>query len=329
VSQRLVECVPNFSEGRDRAKIDAILDAIRTVGGVKLLDVDPGADTNRTVVTFVGDPEAVLEAAFRAIRKASEVIDMRGHSGAHPRMGATDVCPFVPVSGMTLEDCAELARRLGARVGAELGIPVYFYEAAASSPERRNLATVRRGEYEGLADKLADPAWAPDHGPAAFNPSAGATIIGAREFLIAYNITLNTRDKALATDIAFELREKGRVARRGQTTARYDSGEVLFYRNGRFPCGNCDLDEATFEDLAAHCLESHGYDLTELLALNDLDASKGVIGKKAYRAGLFRACKASRWDGDADKPAQRSTNRTPTQRLRSPTCNMPIKTGLP
>lgn len=310
MSQRLVECVPNFSEGRDRAKIDAILDAIRTVGGVQLLDVDPGADTNRTVVTFVGDPEAVLEAAFRAIRKASEVIDMRNHSGAHPRMGATDVCPFVPVSGTTLEDCADLARRLGARVGPELGIPVYLYEAAASRPERRNLATVRRGEYEGLADKLADPAWAPDHGPATFNATAGATIIGAREFLIAYNITLNTRDKALATDIAFELREKGRVARRGQTTARYDSGEVLFYRDGRFPCGNCDHDEATFEDLAAHSLESHGYDLTELLALNDLDASKGVIGKKAYRAGLFRACKAIGWYVDAYRRAQLSINLT-------------------
>jgi glutamate formiminotransferase/formiminotetrahydrofolate cyclodeaminase len=310
VSQRLVECVPNFSEGRDCARIDAILAAIRGVAGVELLDVDPGADTNRTVVTFVGAPEAAVEAAFRAIKKASEVIDMRQHSGAHPRMGATDVCPFVPVSGMTLEDCAALARELGARVGAELGLPVYLYESAAAKPERRNLASVRKGEYEGLADKLQDPAWAPDFGPAAFHAAAGATIIGAREFLIAYNITLNTRDKALATDIAFELREKGRVARRGQTNARYDSGEVLFYREGAFPCGNCAHDAATFEALEAHCRDAHGYELRALLALNDIDAAKGVIGKKAYRAGLFRACKAIGWYVDEYKRAQLSINLT-------------------
>jgi len=210
---KLVECVPNFSEGRDKTKIAAIAGEIETVPGVKLLDVDPGESTNRTVVTFIGPPDAVAEAAFRAIRKASEVIDMRGHKGAHSRLGATDVCPFVPLSGVTMEECVALARALGARVAAELGIPVYFYEEAAQRPERRNLAAVRQGEYEGLAEKLKDPAWAPDCGEAAFNPSAGATIIGAREFLIAYNIDLNTRDRKLASEIALNIRESGRAKR--------------------------------------------------------------------------------------------------------------------
>ena len=213
MDQRVVECVPNFSEGRDRAKIKQITDAIEAVPGVRLLDVDPGADTNRTVVTFVGDPDAVAEGAFQAIAKAAQVLDMGQHHGAHPRMGATDVCPFIPIAGVTMDDCAALARTVGERVGRELEIPVYLYEAAATRPERKNLAAIRRGEYEGLAEKLRDPDWAPDFGPARFNPKAGATVIGAREFLIAYNVTLNTRDKALATDIAFELREKGRVAR--------------------------------------------------------------------------------------------------------------------
>jgi glutamate formiminotransferase / formiminotetrahydrofolate cyclodeaminase len=210
---KLVECVPNFSEGRDLEKIRAITGEIEAVPGVKLLDVDPGASTNRTVVTFIGSPEAALEAAFRAIAKAAEVIDMRGHKGAHPRMGATDVCPFVPVSGVTMDDCVELAAELGRRVAGELGIPVYLYEAAARKPERRNLATVRAGEYEGLPEKLKEPRWAPDFGEAAFNAKSGATIIGAREFLIAYNINLNTRDRKLAHEIALSLRESGRAKR--------------------------------------------------------------------------------------------------------------------
>jgi len=210
---KLVECVPNFSEGRDREKIGAITREIETVPGVKLLDVDPGASTNRTVVTFIGTPEAVKEAAFKAIAKAAEVIDMRGHKGAHSRIGATDVCPFVPVSGVTMEDCVRLAAELGARVASELGIPVYLYEAAARKPERRNLATVRAGEYEGLPEKLKDPRWAPDFGKPVFNPRSGATVIGAREFLIAYNINLNTRDRKLAHEIALSLRESGRAKR--------------------------------------------------------------------------------------------------------------------
>jgi glutamate formiminotransferase/formiminotetrahydrofolate cyclodeaminase len=226
---RLVECVPNFSEGRDAAKIEQITNEIRTTEGVKLVDVDPGKDTNRTVVTFIGTPEGVLEAAFRAIAKAAEVIDMRTHTGAHARMGATDVCPFVPVSGVTMEDCAALARSLGARVGSELGIPVYLYEEAAARPERRNLANIRQGEYEGLAEKLKDPEWKPDFGPAEFNPESGATVIGAREFLIAFNINLNTRDVRVAREIAFEIREKGK-AKRDATGAviKDDRGETIF-----------------------------------------------------------------------------------------------------
>jgi glutamate formiminotransferase/formiminotetrahydrofolate cyclodeaminase len=310
MAHQVVECVPNFSEGRDLAKIRQITNAIEAVAGVSLLDVDPGADTNRTVVTFVGSPAAVLEAAFQAVKTAAEVLDMTGHHGAHPRMGATDVCPFVPVEGVTLDDCAQLARELGERVGRELGIPTYLYEHAASRPERRNLAVVRRGEYEGLAEKLQDPEWAPDFGPAVSHPRAGALITGAREFLIAYNITLNSRDKNHATDIAFELREKGRVARRGQKDAFYSSGEILFYRDGVFPCGNCDFDGDTFEATVAHCQTEHGYDLRRLLSLNEIDAGKGVLGKKVHRAGRFSHCKAIGWYVDAYKRAQLSINLT-------------------
>ncbi len=215
--QKIVECVPNFSEGRDLAIIEQITTAIKDVEGVTLLDVDPGADTNRTVVTLVGSPDEVVEAAFQGIKRASEVIDMTQHSGAHARMGATDVCPFIPVSGLTMEDCAELSRTLGKRVGEELGIPVYLYEYSASTPERQNLANIRQGEYEGLADKLKDPHWKPDFGQASFNPRSGATVMGARKFLIAYNINLNTRDQKKATDIALEIREAGRNARDPKT----------------------------------------------------------------------------------------------------------------
>jgi glutamate formiminotransferase/formiminotetrahydrofolate cyclodeaminase len=210
---RLVECVPNFSEGRDKAKLDAIADAIRAVPGVSLLDVDAGADTNRTVFTLVGEPDAAVEAAFRAIARAAELIDMSTHKGAHPRMGATDVCPFVPVTGVTMDECVELAHRLGKRVGTELGIPVYLYEYAATRPERQNLADVRAGEYEALPEKMRHPDWVPDYGPHAFHAGAGATVIGAREFLVAYNINLNTRDTRLAKDLANTIREAGKNKR--------------------------------------------------------------------------------------------------------------------
>ncbi len=225
---KIVECVPNFSEGRDRDKIGAIVREIESTPGVKLLDVDPGESTNRTVVTFVGGPEAVKEAAFKAIRKAAEVIDMRVHRGAHGRIGATDVCPFVPVSGVTMEDCVRLARELADRVAGELGIPVYLYEEAASRPERRNLAEIRSGEYEGLPEKLKDPAWLPDRGAPVFNPRSGATVIGAREFLIAYNINLNTRDRKLAHEIALNLRESGRARRdKDGNILRDEAGNAL------------------------------------------------------------------------------------------------------
>jgi glutamate formiminotransferase / formiminotetrahydrofolate cyclodeaminase len=210
---KLIECVPNFSNGRDRSVIDAIVAEISGTPGAVLLDVDPGAATNRTVVTFIGGPEAVAEAAFRAIKRAAELIDMRQHTGEHARIGATDVCPFVPVQGATMEDCVAIATALGARVGAELGIPVYLYEAAATRPDRRSLADIRKGEYEALPEKMKDAAFAPDFGPAAFNPRSGATVIGAREFLIAYNVNLNTRDRKLANAIAQEIREAGKPKR--------------------------------------------------------------------------------------------------------------------
>ncbi len=209
----LVECVPNFSEGRDRSVIDAIARAISGVSGVRLLDVDAGADTNRTVYTFVGTPDAVGEAAFQAAVAAAGLIDMSKHEGAHPRMGALDVCPIVPVSGVTMDQCVEVARALGRRLAEALALPVYFYEFAATRPERRNLADVRAGEYEGLARKLADPAWAPDAGPAKFNERLGATVVGAREFLIAYNVNVNTREQKLANEVALNIREAGRLKR--------------------------------------------------------------------------------------------------------------------
>ncbi len=210
---QLVECVPNFSEGKDKKILDAIAASIKAVKGVTLLDVDPGETTNRTVFTMVGEPDNVVEAAFQAIKKASQVIDMTKHKGAHARMGATDVCPFVPVANMTMADCVELAHKLGKRVGEELTIPVYLYEYAASKPEWKNLAEVRKGEYEALPKKMKDPNWKPDYGPQKFNTKSGATAISAREFLIAYNINLNTRDKKKAHDIALDIRERGRFAR--------------------------------------------------------------------------------------------------------------------
>jgi len=227
---KIVECVPNFSEGRDIGIIKQITDEIEKVEGAILLDVDPGADTNRTVVTFVGTPEAVKEAAFRAIKKAAELIDMSKHKGAHPRMGATDVCPFVPVSGVTMEDCVQIAREVGERVARELGIPVYLYEEAATRPERRSLADIRAGEYEGLPEKLKDPEWKPDFGEPVFNPKSGATVIGAREFLIAYNLNVNTRDRKLAHRVALRIREKGRIVKKKDGTKERVPGRLKAVR---------------------------------------------------------------------------------------------------
>lgn len=231
---KIVECVPNFSEGRDKEKIKSITQEIERTPGVKLLDVDPGESTNRTVVTFIGSPEGVKEAAFKAIRKAAEVIDMTKHKGAHSRIGATDVCPFVPVSGVTMEDCVKLAHELARRVAGELRIPVYLYEEAAQKEERKNLANIRAGEYEGLPEKLRDPDWAPDYGEAVFNPKSGATVIGAREFLIAYNINLNTRDRRLAQEIALRLRESGRAKKDSEGNTVRDAEGKPVMLPGRF-----------------------------------------------------------------------------------------------
>ena len=227
--KQLIECVPNFSEGRDMSIIKQITDQIETVEGVKLLDIDPGAATNRTVVTFVGTPDQVVEAAFIAIRKAMEVIDMSKQHGAHPRFGATDVCPFVPISGITMEETVEYARKLAKRVGDELGIPVYCYENAAFTPERRNLAYCRSGEYEGLPEKLNLSAWKPDFGPATFLPHTGAIAIGARDFLVAYNINLNTTSTRRANAVAFDIREKGRPLREGNQA----NGKIIMDNAGK------------------------------------------------------------------------------------------------
>ncbi|NIA11279.1 MAG: glutamate formimidoyltransferase, partial [Nitrospiraceae bacterium] len=208
---KVVECVPNVSEGRRPEIYNAIAQAAASVSGVRLLNVDPGQETNRTVITFVGEPDAVVEGAFQLIKKAGELIDMREHSGAHPRMGAADVVPLVPVSGISMEECIELANQLGKRVGEELGYPVYLYEFAATRPERKSLADIRVGEYEGLRDKLANPEWAPDFGPATFVPSFGAVVVGARKFLVAYNVNLNVTDKRWANRVAFDVRERGRM----------------------------------------------------------------------------------------------------------------------
>lgn len=232
MNTQIIECVPNFSEGRDSAKIKEITDAIKAVKGVTMLDVDPGEATNRTVVTFVGSPEAVVEAAFQGIKKAAQVIDMRQHHGAHPRMGATDVCPLIPVSGITLEECAELSRKLAERVAKELNIPTYCYEAAAFTPERKNLAVCRAGEYEALPEKMGNKEKGPDFGNRPFDEEvakSGATTIGARDFLIAVNYNLNTTSTRRANAIAFDVREKGRPVREGGKV----TGKPLKDENGK------------------------------------------------------------------------------------------------
>lgn len=221
--QPLIECVPNFSEGRNPEILKAIAAAVEAVEGVRLLDVDPGKATNRTVFTFVGAPEPVIEAAFQAIKKASELIDMRHHQGEHPRMGATDVCPLIPVANISMEETAAFAVKLAKRVGEELHIPVYLYEYAQPNSARKNLSVIRAGEYEGFFEKIQQPEWKPDFGPQQFNPSAGATVIGARDFLIAYNVNLNTKSTRIANRIAFDVREAGRVKREGNPV----SGKVV------------------------------------------------------------------------------------------------------
>jgi len=227
--KQLIECVPNFSEGNNMEIIKQITHEIESVEGVSLLDVDPGKATNRTVVTFVGTPDEVCEAAFQAVKKAAELIDMRNHKGAHPRFGATDVCPLVPVAGITMDETVEYAHKLAKRIGDELNIPIYCYENAAFSNVRKNLANCRAGEYEGLKEKLSKPEWKPDFGPAEFNAKSGVTAVGARDFLVAYNINLNTTSTRRANAIAFDVREKGRVKREGNKL----TGKPVWMKMGR------------------------------------------------------------------------------------------------
>src|SRR5205809_881730 len=226
--QKIIECVPNFSEGRDLEIVRQITAAIESVEGISLLNVDPGASTNRTVVTFAGSPEVAIEAAFRGIEKAAELIDMRKHKGAHPRMGATDVCPFIPVSNVSWDEAVECAHKLGKRVGEELKIPVYLYEKAAKDKSRSNLAVIRAGEYEGFFEKIKQPKWKPDFGPAVFNEKSGATVIGVRDFLVAYNANLNTKSVRRANSVAFDVREQGRV----KTEDGTPSGKPVLDANG-------------------------------------------------------------------------------------------------
>lgn len=275
--KQLIECVPNFSEGRDMDVIRQITDEIEKVEGVKLLDVDPGKATNRTVVTFVGEPKPVIEAAFQAIKKAGEIIDMSKHSGEHPRMGATDVCPLIPISNITLDEVADYARALGKRAGNELDIPFYLYEHAASKKDRKNLASVRSGEYEGLPDKLKDPKWKPDYGPAVFNPQTGATAIGARDFLIAYNVNLNTASVRRANSVAYDIREKGRIKRKGNPI----TGPIIYGKNGQklWQKGTCKSVKAI-----GWFIEEYGF---AQISMNITDISQTSLHK------AFEECRKS------------------------------------
>ncbi len=310
MENKLIECVPNFSEGKDLDLIKQITNEIEAIDQIQLLDVDPGAEMNRTVVTFIGPPNAVKEAAFQAIKKASQLIDMSKHQGSHPRMGATDVCPFVPVSGVSIEECIALSKDVAKRVGDELQIPIYMYEKSAQKPERENLAVVRKGEYEALEAKLAKPEWKPDFGPVKFNAKAGGTVIGVREFLIAYNISLNTREKLHATDIAFELREKGRSARRGNIDPFYYKGEtILKYKQDLYPCGTCNFNGKAISETITHCKEEHEYDLTALLNLNGINPDKPE-GKSVKKPGLFKHAKSIGWFVPEFDRAQISINLT-------------------
>ncbi|MEF8874063.1 MAG: glutamate formimidoyltransferase [Candidatus Thermoplasmatota archaeon] len=309
----LVECVPNFSEGRNEKVIDEITDEIEAVDDVEVKDVDMGEDTNRTVVTFVGPPDGVKKSAFNAIQKASELIDMSQHEGSHPRMGATDVCPFVPVKGVTMDDCIEIARELGEKVGKELDIPVYLYEEAATEEKRENLASIRSGQYEALDEKLTDPEWKPDFGPAEWNErveKTGSTVIGAREFLIAYNIDLNTKNKKIAWDIALEMRRRGRAKRKNSPDQHYWKGEVVRYGEDEFPCGECDFVGDTFEEVHNHTVEEHGYDLKEFLEKEYGYEVDDLEGKAVKQRGEFDHCKAIGWYVDEYERAQISINLT-------------------
>jgi len=291
MSNILVECVPNFSEGRDLSILDKITGEIVATEGAILLDVDPGRDTNRTVVTFVGNPDAVVEAAFKAIKKASELIDMRYHKGAHPRFGACDVCPFVPISGITMEECADLARRLGKRVGEELGLPVYLYEYAASSENRRNLAVVREGEYEAVPSRITTEEWKPDFGPAQFIPHFGVVAIGAREFLIAYNINLNTSNVEHAKWIATRIREKGYFKKNAEGKFEKDAKGNKIHVEGLFNCCKAGGWYLGSSDLAQVTMNLTNYKITPVHEVFDkvceLASERGVRVTGSELVGLI------------------------------------------
>jgi len=330
--KKVIECVPNFSEGRDLTIIKQITDVIESVQGIRLLDVDPGESTNRTVVTFVGGPEEVKEAAFRAVQKAAELIDMSKHKGEHSRFGATDVCPFVPVANATMEECAEIARQVGQRIGDELGIPVYLYEHAARTPQRRNLADIRAGEYEGLPARLAKPEWKPDFGPAAFNAKSGATAVGAREFLIAYNINLNTTDRRYANEIAYEIRQRGRWKRVGNVEPFYYKGKVVYFEEGKYADGNSDFVAGSFDELAAYYKENYGADLSERYQSIGLDPDN-LIGRPVYKDGMFTHLKGIGWYVEDYQCAQVSINLTnfkitPAHDVLEAAREMAVKRGI-
>ena len=329
---QLVECVPNFSEGRDKDKIKQITDSIEKISGVELLDVDIGSDTNRTVVTFIGSPSRVEEAAFQAVKKASEIIDMRKHGGAHPRMGATDVCPFVPVSDISMEDCVNIANKVGKRIGGELEIPVYLYENAATTDQRKNLASVRAGEYEGLKEKLGEENWKPDYGSTKFNARSGAIAVGAREFLIAYNINLNTTDRTYANEIAYEIRERGRWKRTGNIEPFYYKGDVVHFEEGKYPDGNSDFVGSSLDELAKHYKETTGKDLRERYLSLGLDPNN-LIGKPVYKDGKFTNVKGLGWVIPEYNRAQISMNLTnykiaPIHHIFDAACEEAKKRGL-
>ena len=306
--KKIVECVPNFSEGKDKDIIDKICAVIESVDTVQLLDVDMGADTNRTVVTFIAESEFVGSAAYKGIEKAAELIDMNRHSGAHPRMGATDVCPFIPVSNITMEECVEIARKLGEKVGSKLNIPIFLYEAAATNKERQNLANIRSGEYEGLSKKLKDLNWKPDFGPNKPNLKSGATAVGAREFLIAYNINLNTTDRTYANEIAYELRERGRWKRINQKDDFYYKGDIVNFAEGYYPDGNSDYVAKSLEEIEDY-YQKTGRNFRKRYQSLGFDP-ENLMGKPVYKDGKFTHVKGLGWVIPEYNRAQISMNLT-------------------
>ena len=328
---KIVECVPNFSEGRDKRIIEQICSAIESVETVEILDVDMGSDTNRTVITFIAESRYVAEAAYNGIEKASELIDMRKHSGAHPRMGATDVCPFIPVSNTTMEECVEIAKSLGEIVGNNLGIPIFLYESAAINEERQNLANIRSGEYEGFIEKLKDQNWRPDFGPRKLNVKSGVTAIGAREFLIAYNINLNTTDRTYANEIAYELRERGRWKRINQKDNFYYKGDVVNFGENFYPDGNSDYVGQNIEEIE-NFYQKSGRDFRKRYISLGLDPDD-LVGKPVYKDGRFTHVKGLGWVIPEYNRAQISMNLTnyktsPIHEIFEAACEEAEKRGL-